>query len=413
MDIPGCQWVRRLLLPAVCVAVLLGLSACGGSNAPVACPDDENGAEWVWTGTVCSLRRDGFNWSVSSIAVALDGSDDLYALGSFTHFKNTAVKPVVRLNNNGSLDSAFDIDNVLFAPTVVAAATDGSGKLYIGGQLESGGGTQPDIARFNLDGGLDTSFDTGPGFGRSVSTIVPTTDGSGDVYVGGIAILGVATFTNGPVRLNSDGSRDTDFDPGFRSGQDAIALTNDSSGDIYVSLGVPPYIARLNDDGSLDGVFDTGVPGFDSWVTHIAEAADGSGDVYVAGYFTEFNGTEVHGLARLNRDGTLDTGFDVDEPSLRGGRFVVPVPDGSGDVYANARGFANESIVRLNDDGSIDTGFGSGTEGVNCIGIGTIGDVAIAADGSDDVYLAGDLTRCNSRSVAMLVRVTPQGVLVD
>ena len=89
----------------------------------------------------------------------------------------------------------------------------------------------------------------------------------------------------------------------------------------------------------------------------------------------------------------------------------MPVPDGSGDVYANARGFSDESIVRLNDDGSIDTGFGSGAEGVNCIG--TISDIAIAADGSNDIFLAGDLTRCNSKSVAMLVRLTAQGALID
>ena len=329
-------------------------------------------------------------------------------MGTFTHFKNRPVKNIVRLNSDGSLDPGFDIDSVLYAPTVVAAANDGSGAVYIGGQLELNGGTRPDIARFNLDGSLDTGFDTGPGFGRSVSTIVPTTDGSGDVYVGGIAILGVATFTNGPVRLNADGSRDSDFDPGFRSGKDAIALTADGSGDIYVSLDFPPYIARLNDDGSIDTEFNTGPSGFDRPVMDIAVATDGSGDIYVAGLIREYNGLSLTGLARLNSDGSLDTGFVVDDLVFWGGQFVTPLLDGSGDIYIHARNTTRQDIVRLNADGSIDTGFGTG--------IGRFGgyliDAAITTDGSGDVYVAGDITRYNSRSVAMLVRLTSNGTLV-
>jgi hypothetical protein len=84
----------------LCISLLV---ACGGDGVSVDCPDGEKGEEWVWTGKVCSLRKDGFNRSVYSIAPALDGSDDLYALGSFTHFKKRAVKYIARLNNDGSL----------------------------------------------------------------------------------------------------------------------------------------------------------------------------------------------------------------------------------------------------------------------------------------------------------------------
>ena len=41
-------------------------------------------------------------------------------------------------------------------------------------------------------------------------------------------------------------------------------------------------------------------------------ATDGSGDIYVAGNFSEYNGTSTIGLARLNNDGSFDTGFVVD-----------------------------------------------------------------------------------------------------
>ena len=111
------------------------LVACGsGDGVSVDCPDGEKGEDWVWTGKVCSLRKNGFNWGVSSIAPALDGSDDLYAVGSFTHFKKRAVKYIARLNNDGSLDRGFDSDTGFFSlrllcQPLMGAATSISGVI--------------------------------------------------------------------------------------------------------------------------------------------------------------------------------------------------------------------------------------------------------------------------------------------
>ena len=398
----------------LCISLLVACGGGSGGGVSVDCPDGEEGEEWVWTGKVCSLRKDGFNWSVYSIAPALDGSDDLYAVGSFTHFKKQAAKYITRLNNDGSLDRGFDSDTDLFDPQIIVSAIDGSGDVYVGGYLSYNGPTLPirGIARLNLDGGLDESFDTGAGIGRIVHTIVPATDGSEDVYVGGLSITSQgATFENGPIRLNSDGSLDVDFNSGFRAGEDSIALAADGSGDIYVSRSSAPYIARLNDDGSIDTGFDPGPSGFDKTVRDIAVATDGSGDIYVAGNFNEYNGTSTMGLARLNSDGSFDTGFVVDTSvfHFQGGAFVLPAVDGSGDVYAHVTNTNNQDVVRLNDDGSIDTGFSIG-EGFNYSG--SLSDAAITTDGSDDIYVAGDFTHYNSTPVVNLIRLTVEGDLV-
>ena len=42
-----------------------------------------------------------------------------------------------------------------------------------------------------------------------------------------------------------------------------------------------------------------------------ALAADASGDLYVGGDFTDYDGTTVDGLVRLNNDGSLDSTFDA------------------------------------------------------------------------------------------------------
>jgi len=98
----------------LCISSLVACGG-GGDSVEVECPDGNAGENWVWTGEVCSLRRDGFNWGVSSIAPALDGSNDLYAVGSFTHFKNQAIKYIARLNNDGSLDTGFSPKQVFLA----------------------------------------------------------------------------------------------------------------------------------------------------------------------------------------------------------------------------------------------------------------------------------------------------------
>ncbi|MDJ0776869.1 MAG: hypothetical protein QNJ85_03330 [Gammaproteobacteria bacterium] len=398
------------------VPLLASLASCGGgSSARFECPDDTATERYVWDGTVCSLRRDGFNFSVSSIAPASDGSNDLYAVGSFTHFKNTAITNFVRLNNDGSLDTGFSPGTGFFSPQVAVSANDGSGDIYVGGYLSYNGPTLPirGIARLDSDGSLDSGFDTGAGIGRNVRTIVPANDGSGDVYVGGLSSGpgGAPTFGNGPVRLNNDGSVDTGFNPGFRGGEGSIALATDGSGDIYVSRESAPYIARLNDDGSLDTDFDTGISGFDRWVNNIAVATDGSGDIYVAGSFSEYNGSNTPSLVRLNSDGSLDTAFVVDTGIYRfqGLGFILPADDGSGDVYVDGANSTTEAILRLNDDGSVDTGFNIG-DGFR--GNASLGDAAFATDGSGDIYVAGDFTRYNSTPVPMLMRLTTGGVLV-
>jgi uncharacterized delta-60 repeat protein len=403
------------ILLFLCIFLLVACGSGSGDDVRFDCPDGEKGENWVWTGKVCSLRKDGFNWSVSSIAPALDGSDDLYAVGSFTHFKKRAVEHIARLNNDGSLDRGFDSDTGFFSPQIIVSAIDGSGDVYLGGYLSYNGPTLPirGIARLNLDGSLDTSFDTGAGIGRMVSAIVLATDGSGDVYVGGLSSDPVegSTFENGPIRLNSDGSHDTDFNSGFRAGEKSIVPAADGSGDIYVSRSSAPYIARLNNDGSIETDFDTGPSGFDRSVWDIAVATDGSGDIYVAGNFNEYNGTSTMGLARLNSDGSFDTGFVVDTRvfHFQGGAFVLPAVDGSGDVYAHVTNTNDQDVVRLNDDGSIDTGFSIG-EGFNYNG--SLSDTAITTDGSGDIYVAGGFTHYNSKLAVNLVRLTAGGAIV-
>jgi uncharacterized delta-60 repeat protein len=161
------------------------------------------------------------------------------------------------------------------------------------------------------------------------------------------------------VRLNADGSLDTGFDGPSGTGDGKVLLPIGTSTDIANALALQPdgkivvagfcrngsnedfCVARLNTDGSLDASFDgpsgTGngkvllpIGTSDDYATALALQPDGK--IVVAGYCA--NGSNLDFcIARLNLDGSLDTGFDG--PSGTGdGKFLLPI--GSGNDFATA-----------------------------------------------------------------------------
>ena len=123
-------------------------------------------------------------------------------------------------------------------------------------------------------------------------------------------------------RINRDGSLDTSFNPGTGANapvaavalySDPNAVSNDTP-KIVIGGGFSSYdgmarsgIARLHADGSLDTTFS---PGAGANGNIHAVLVLKTGKVLMGGDFTTFNGTQRHGIAQLNNDGSLDTSFD-------------------------------------------------------------------------------------------------------
>lgn len=197
------------------------------------------------------------------------------------------------LTLGGCLDSSSDTTASTggkfkgFNEEVLAVADAGNGHLYVGGYFSAfNRQAAQGLARVSRDGVLDKQFKTGKGFDNAVYTIATALDGSDALYVGG------------------------DF-----SRYDQSAVNN---------------IIRLNNDGSRDTTFNVG-SGFDSRVEVIAPARDGSGDIYVGGRFTRYNEVETNHLVRLNRDGSVDTAFNVGKGTNDVVRAIVPTNDSSVD----------------------------------------------------------------------------------
>ncbi len=289
---------------------------------------------------------------------------------------------IARLNVDGSFDTDFG-RGIGASGSVLAFVLKPDGKVLIGGGFTSyDGKLRGGIARLNVDGSLDTSFDPGTGADGSVHTLALQSDGK--MLIGGSFTSYDGVSRNRIARLNTDGSLDTSFDPGSGANNhyvQSLALQPDGKvlvGGWFTSYNATPRnrIARLNVDGSLDTSFDPGT-GANDWVQSLALQSDGK--VLVGGNFTSYNGTGRNCIARLNADGSLDTFFDPGTGVNSGVFSLALQSDGKvlvGSSFTSYNGVSCNSIARLNVDGSLDSTFDPGS-GAN----GDVYSLALQADG--------------------------------
>jgi hypothetical protein len=282
----------------------------------------------------------GFNFSVTKITPLDDGTTgQIYVAGYFTEYKGLPVSGLVRLNQDGSLDTGFvsitkDVEDVVLA----------GGSLFPPGYVYSGGyGSVGDSAsrlvrwRDNGDPDDNSTFPNTPfPFTTNIGpvlSVVPALDGTDSVYAGGDIGGDVdGGFDNGIIRLSLLGTTDPSFDvgSGFNDDVRQILRADDATGDIYVVGAFTTYeginakgIARLNADGSPEASFVTDkgftIPDGTAPFAEIASlalaldlAGDPAGTIYVGGDFLLYNDTAMNGIARLDNDGSLDLGFAVD-----------------------------------------------------------------------------------------------------
>lgn len=246
----------------------------------------------------------GFDTAVTKVARQSDGK---YVVGGdFSTFDGSARKGIARLNSDGSLDTTFNPGTGVDAGFGLwDLAIQNDGKIVIAGEITSFAGVpRGNIARLNSDGSLDTAFAVSVGADAEIYKIAFQADGK-IVILGGFANYN-GTPRTGIARLNTDGSLDTTFDPG--AGLDYAGFPTQmrmqSDGKIVVGGQLTTYnnivrsgIVRINSDGSLDSSFDpgTGVAGYSIG----AMAIQSDGKIIIGGTFESYNGNTAHYIARL------------------------------------------------------------------------------------------------------------------
>ncbi len=317
--------------------------------------------------------------------------DGRILVAGYEQYNPLAPVIVARFNSDGTLDPTFGNGGWATA----SYASNYSGITYgmvlqPDGRIVTAGYVATDVdnddfcaARFNSDGTLDATFG-GDGLvhygfsengDHAAHAIALQADGR--IVLAGHADLDLDEHI-GVMRLNTDGTLDTDFDGDGRvaielneeRSVEAIAIRSDGR---IVLVGTADYtsgfVTQLNSDGSLDTGFGTGgttlvnMGGqFEGW----AVAIQADGKVLVGG--NTYGWDQNYALARLNQDGSFDTSFGTGGSVISGfsnipyndyGRCLLVQPDGrillggaTSENSDNAFG-----VMRFNSDGSLDNGF--------------------------------------------------------
>lgn len=349
----------------------------------------------------------GFDSTVSEILVLNTGK--IIVGGTFASYNgNTTLKNICRLNSDGTLDTTFNSSNA--ANNGVYAIEMIGNSLLVGGNFTSYGTAQVNrFVKLDLDGNLDTTFNAGnTGANSSITDIADNLDGT--FFISGSFNIYNGVIRNYCARILADGTPDATYNLG--TGADgnvsSIVLQPDNKiiiGGEFTSFNgtVKSKIARLNTDGTLDTSFNAGGAGANGTISSIALQNDGK--IIVGGTFTKYNGNTITNLVRLNSDGsynntlTLGTSFNnsVTAVALQNdGKIIV------GGSFTNYNGTAVNRLTRLNADGTVDTGFTIGT-GANS---GSVSSIVIQNDGK--IIVAGIFTSF-SGAVGRIVRLNADG----
>jgi uncharacterized delta-60 repeat protein len=317
--------------------------------------------------------REGPNGSISEVDSQSDGK--ILILGSGSYGENVVIGGIARLNTNGKLDTSFSLNSIndqIFSITV----SNDDKILLLGSFTQINGVTRNRIARLNPNGSLDTSFDAGIGPNSSVFDAKIQNDGKILIYGSFTSING--TSRNSIARLNVDGTLDTTFNVGTGTtyggpNEETIYdLTIQPDGKIIICgtflsyNGTPSRcIARINSNGSIDSSFDIGM-GPNYYISTLAIQSNGK--LIISGAFTTFNGTSVNQMIRLNTNGSLDTTFNsgnLTSANMMNPVSKIVVQNDDKLIFCGAlqtiNGVTKNKIVRLNIDGSIDESFDIGS----------------------------------------------------
>jgi uncharacterized delta-60 repeat protein len=249
-----------------------------------------------------------FGGDDSGNGIAIDSNGDIAVAGS-SHSAGMDFA-VAKLDSSGSLDSSFDGDGLVTTDingggdAAAAVVFDSNHRIIAVGAGAGASNRDFALARYDTDGGLDTSFDgdgkvSTNGTDRARAVVI---DGSGDIVVAG-SYFNIQTRNTdfGLARYSSNGSLDLSFGPDgtgklnvpMRDGGQAEGLALDSAGHIlaggFASNGSDRdfALARFESDGTLSTTFGTGGKAFTNMGTNDSGrgvAVDSAERIVMGGY---------------------------------------------------------------------------------------------------------------------------------
>ena len=323
---------------------------------------------------------------------------------------------LVRYNTDGTLDPSFDYDGKVATDFTTggdgayAVAIQQDGRIVAAGYAADGGRFA--LARYNLNGSLDTTFD---GDGKVTTDFSVSADLAMGVVVQGDGRIIAAGYAFGSTvfalaRYKADGSLDNTFGgdgmvtTDFTANLDiARSIAVQADGKVlaagYADAGAKFALARYDIDGTLDSAFSgdgkTTTP-FSGGATAYALVVQPDGKIAAAGsaHSTSSAGSTSFALARYTSSGVLDTAFsgdgkvttdygpDKDQANglaLQGDGKLVVAGLAADTKFGLARYKTDGTLdATFSGDGKVTTNFTPGRDGANGVAIQANGMIVAA-----------------------------------
>ncbi len=321
----------------------------------------------------------GFDRPVNAISEP-DSNGTRYLGGSFTSFQpwNTGNGALVGASS-GAVNPSFP----KVTGNINAAAADGSGGFYIGGDFTcigpntSGSCNGADdvvrnrAAHINANGSVDPSWNPNPN-----SAVIAIAVSGSNVYLGGdfSTVGGIAR--NYAAAVGTDGAL-TSWNPNLNNFVTAIAVSGSTVylGGWFTTVGgtTRNYAAAVGTDGALS----TWNPNLGGGVNAIAVSGS---NVYLGGGFTTVGGIARNRAAAVGTDGTLTSW----NPNLDNFVYAIGVSGSNiylGGDFSTVGGIARNRAAAVTTDGTLTSWNPDLNNRVNAIGVS-----------GSNVYLGGEFT---------------------
>ena len=333
--------------------------------------------------------------------------------GLFTTFNGVTVNRIVRLNTDLSIDDTFRINTgTAFNSDVETIAIQPDGKILVGGNFTTFNSVSTNrLVRLNEDGSRDTTFNIGTGFNDRVRKVNVELDGK--ILVGGLYSTYRSSIFNRIVGLTYNGDVDDTFDVGYgitletigNSSYGVYDILKLNTGKVLITGGeFTAYrgnsynrkFLKLNSNFEVDNIFQQAFVSFYSpsagAVNDIKIQSDGK--VLVAGDGTSFS------LVRLHRDGKRDASLAA---SLNDGLYSIDIhSDGSiivGGLFTTVNSISSNRIAKLNSFGVRDASFNVGSGSNSTVNVVKVHDDKVLIGGSFTSYsgsVSNRIARINS-----------------
>jgi uncharacterized delta-60 repeat protein len=193
-----------------------------------------------------------------------------------------------------------------------------------------------------------------------------------------------------------------------------ISVRIDSSGNIFVAGSQSSYngstsykITKILPNGLIDSSFNA--PSFNFRVDNFIITPDSK--IIAIGPFTNVSGVSVNNIVRLNSNGTIDTSFNSGGTGFSGGYSSATMEIYGSSIFiaggiGSYNGGASKPIIKINLNGSVDTSFSCPTfyQAINSPNI-----FRIIQQPDGKIIAMGQFDSCNSFQSFAIVRLNSNG----